>query len=278
MPTKVCKSLASAARKWRPFKEFPRTRSPETRIRQSRAQPSQTFADLTSIYSLTCDPDQSTSEAYMNAAIQASIPNAFIVGKDGKIEWIGHPARMDGVLRAVVDGSWKRDEFGKDFLALQTATKARAELNAALQRRDYDKAIELIDARVKASEQPQEQLELRLTKIQISLAKDNMPEAAAQLQDTFAYANGRSDIVDLVCWHIFEQSEQRKNDMSVLVSIALAEGEKALGKAKVSPAQVCSTPSRIWLTKAATKPKPSDWSFKRSTLPKAKTKSSRNSS
>ena len=39
----------------------------------------------------------------MQAAYQPGIPTAFIVGKDSKIEWIGHPMRMDEPLAS---GGW----------------------------------------------------------------------------------------------------------------------------------------------------------------------------
>ncbi|MCC6509694.1 MAG: redoxin family protein [Pirellulaceae bacterium] len=192
----------------------------------------QTFGEVTSAYSLTCDTDESTEKAYMQAAFQSTIPTAFIGGKEGRIEWIGHPGAMDDVLRAVVSGTWDRAEFGKQFLAGQQAEIAKTELNGALQRRDFAKAVELIDKRLSVTDQEQEQLELRLTKIQISLAQNNLPEATSRLQECFSFSKGRVDMVDLICWHIYEQSEQRKTDLTPLVKVAFAEGEKTLSLAK----------------------------------------------
>lgn len=56
-------------------------------------------------YHLATDNNQATSFAYMKAANQFGIPTAFIVGRDAKIKWIGHPGRIDGPLREVVEGS-----------------------------------------------------------------------------------------------------------------------------------------------------------------------------
>jgi hypothetical protein len=55
-------------------------------------------------YRLATDNDGATSAAYMKAANQNGIPTAFIVGRDGKIKWIGHPGRIDGPLRQAVEG------------------------------------------------------------------------------------------------------------------------------------------------------------------------------
>jgi thiol-disulfide isomerase/thioredoxin len=74
-----------------------------------------TYRELTSDYCLTVDPDESTSIAYFDAAGLRGIPAAFIVGKDGFIEWIGHPGEMDEPLAAVVDGSWNRQAFAEIY-------------------------------------------------------------------------------------------------------------------------------------------------------------------
>lgn len=69
------------------------------------------FAEVTAAYTLTTDPDGSTQKDFMEAAEQNGIPTSFIVGKTGIIEWIGHPAELDGPLTAVIDGSWDREAF-----------------------------------------------------------------------------------------------------------------------------------------------------------------------
>ena len=56
-------------------------------------------------YHLATDNNEATNTAYMKAAGQNGIPTAFIVGRDGRIQWIGHPGRIDGPLRQAVEGS-----------------------------------------------------------------------------------------------------------------------------------------------------------------------------
>ncbi len=74
-----------------------------------------TFEEITNEYSLTTDPDGSVKMDYMAAARMSGIPCSFIVGKDGKIEWIGHPAAMEEPLQQVLDGSWDREAFAQEF-------------------------------------------------------------------------------------------------------------------------------------------------------------------
>jgi thiol-disulfide isomerase/thioredoxin len=89
-----------------------------------------TYADVTANYCLTTDPDGSVHKDYMEAASQNGIPCAFLVGKDGKVEWIGHPMELDEVLAAVVDDAWDRDAFRAKFEAEQ---KLQREMSGILQ-------------------------------------------------------------------------------------------------------------------------------------------------
>ncbi len=50
---------------------------------------------------------EETYNAYMEAAGQQGIPCSFVVGKGGKVEYIGHPMNLDEVLPKVLDGTWK---------------------------------------------------------------------------------------------------------------------------------------------------------------------------
>ena len=50
--------------------------------------------------------DGAMARNWMTAAGQGGIPTAFIINKDGRIAWIGHPMQMDGPLEKIVKGSW----------------------------------------------------------------------------------------------------------------------------------------------------------------------------
>ncbi len=73
-----------------------------------------------------CDKDD-TNTAFMDAADQKGIPCSFVIGKDGKIAYIGHPMNLDDVLPKVLDGTWK----GKaDVDAMEAREKALDEVFA----------------------------------------------------------------------------------------------------------------------------------------------------
>lgn len=72
----------------------------------SSAGDGRTWAEVVK-YRMAIDDNGATGAAYMQAAGMNSIPTAFIVGKDGVLQWIGHPASMDQPLKAVVEGTWQ---------------------------------------------------------------------------------------------------------------------------------------------------------------------------
>lgn len=74
-----------------------------------------TFREVTSKYWLATDPDGSVKRDYMTAADQRGIPTAFIVGKTGEIEWIGHPMQIDDALACILAGEWDRDAYAKQM-------------------------------------------------------------------------------------------------------------------------------------------------------------------
>ncbi|MBC8064570.1 MAG: redoxin domain-containing protein [Chlorobia bacterium] len=52
---------------------------------------------------------------WLEAAGQKGIPVAFIVDKQAKIAWIGHPTKMERVLDQVVEGTWDARAFRTAF-------------------------------------------------------------------------------------------------------------------------------------------------------------------
>lgn len=98
--------------------------------RKVRGKDDETYADLTSTYCLTTDPDESVKKDYFRAAGRTGIPCAFIVGKTGVVEWIGHPMRMDEPLEKVVNDEWDREKFAVGYEEDRKKAAAMAEKQA----------------------------------------------------------------------------------------------------------------------------------------------------
>ena len=100
-------------------------------------------------YTFAYADDDATNDAYMKASGQAGIPCSFVVGKDGRLAFIGHPMYLDLVLPKVVAGTWVIE---KDTAELG---KVEAELDAVFGALDKEpaeavKALDAFDAKYPA--------------------------------------------------------------------------------------------------------------------------------
>lgn len=89
------------------------------------------------------------ANTWMKAAEQNGIPTAFIIGKEGKIAWIGHPASMDEPLEKIVAGKWDIDEavaeHKRELEERAKLQQVQGKLMAALQTDDPEQILAAID-------------------------------------------------------------------------------------------------------------------------------------
>ncbi len=122
--------------------------------------------------------DRTMANTWMSAADRNGIPCAFIVGTDGKIAWIGHPATMDKALDEVVAGTFdvqaeaKRQE--SEWRNKQARQKLEAPIRAALSAKDNKGVVEAVDKAIAV--QPEMEADLMPVKFRALLQSD---EAAA---------------------------------------------------------------------------------------------------
>lgn len=178
-------------------------------------------------YALALDKDSKTSEAYMRAAGQNGIPTAFVVGKQGLIEWIGHPGEIDEPLKQVVDGSWDRNAFAADFKKKQEADKVFLALNMAAQAGDWDKALTLVD---KIAESDPNNPRWSFTKIQIQMRAGRHKEAN---EGFAALAKGQWEdpkILNFIAWTMLTEMPEAEIDAAQAQKIIERANELTDGK------------------------------------------------
>jgi thiol-disulfide isomerase/thioredoxin len=152
-----------------------------------------TYQELTSAYCLTCDPDETTAVDYMDAAGLGSIPVAFIVGKQGVIEWIGHPQRMDAALEGVIADHWDRDAFANSYREEQLYNQALTTAMKMSSNGQSDEAIAALEKLIEEQELPARLTKLKLYRIRaqfdaIKFLAQTDPAAAAERIDVFMQA------------------------------------------------------------------------------------------
>ena len=128
-----------------------------------------TFGELTSTYCLTSDPDGSTEQDYMAASGSNGIPNAFVVGPTGEIEWIGHPVAIDGVLSKMTNGTWDRDAYYK---AKKQKELLLTKIEAAIDAEDIEEAFQL-SLNLDELSDPEKQMQVKFMQTQLAIRVGN---------------------------------------------------------------------------------------------------------
>ena len=144
----------------------------------------QTWGEMIT-YSIALDESRQVHRDYMQASGQTGIPAAFVVGREGLIEWIGHPMGIDKPLAQIVDGTWDRDAEVARQRAAALAEEKLQEAGMKLARfqadGDYDKAIELLDELI--AEVPKASLKLKMAKVSLLLEAERADEASAVIAE-----------------------------------------------------------------------------------------------
>lgn len=165
-----------------------------------------TFDQLTSAYCLTTDPDGSTNADYMEAAAQDGIPCAFLVGKDGRIEWIGHPMQIDDPLEQVVTDTWDREAFATQFRAEQEFASTMARIMRLVSQGEPDSAKAALEEFIANAPTPQFAARARQAGVSIEfniyqqLVRTDQPAAAKKLVELVEMTNANPQAVNAIAW------------------------------------------------------------------------------
>lgn len=202
---------------------------------QSDEVTAKNFAELTKSYCLTTDPDGSSSKDYMEAAKQNGIPCAFIVGKDAKIEWIGHPTQMDEPLEQVVEGKWDREKFGREFKEVQEQEALMQEVQIAvgglLRKKQFPEALAKLDEFIAKVSRNEMKLNLLMTKVNLhQIAGSDAKEVNGTFAEVFKIAGDEPMIANQVSWTVWEMFDAGRVESKEVLKGALDLAKKASDK------------------------------------------------
>jgi thiol-disulfide isomerase/thioredoxin len=89
------------------------------------------------------------AETWMQAAGRDSIPCSFIVDREGKVAWIGHPMSMDEPLEQVIAGTFDLEKeaarAAKEAVAEEKAMRFRKRIGEAMEKEDWAAALTAVD-------------------------------------------------------------------------------------------------------------------------------------
>jgi hypothetical protein len=162
----------------------------------------------------------------MTAAGENGIPAAFIIGRDGKIAWIGHPMTMDEPLAKIVAGTYD----ARKVAAERSVAKQRQAKITAVQRKlaearksgDPAQIMAVIDAAV--ADDPAMEATLSALKFQVLLAQPSKQTEA------LAYADRLVDVVlkdnpvalNQMAWFLVDPAQPKRDTAFVAVALKAA--------------------------------------------------------
>jgi len=149
-------------------------------------------------YRLALDDGSWTNNAYMRAANQNGIPCAFIVGRDGIVEWIGHPGSIDQPLKQIVDGSWDRQAAVAEFKQQAMFDKYAQKLNGMLRSGNFDAALSLLDEMEESS--GGKSMPLLNNRLMILMMADRAEEASSVRGELIEAAWDDATVLNGVAW------------------------------------------------------------------------------
>ncbi len=190
-----------------------------------------TYGEITKNYCLTTDPDGSVYEDYMKAANQQGIPTAFIVGKSGLVEWIGHPMEIDEPLEGVVSDKWDRDAYAAEMQEMNALQAKLPELMPLLQGGQMDEAIDLLDKWIGESESKKMAARLEDIKGRI-LMQTGDKRAVEPFKKMVAAVEDDAAGLNELAWFVYELSQRNVEVSPELLAAAVGAAEKG---AKLEP-------------------------------------------
>jgi len=191
-------------------------------------------------YRLTTDPDGSAWEDYFRAAGRRGIPSAFLVGKAGHIEWIGHPMQLDEPLAAVINGTWDRAAFALEYEVQRKVSEIQGELRAAKRAGEWDKAWEAVE-RMEAIAPDAGAMDLE--KFQLLVGGLNKAAAGYKLGEGLVkrfWDDGST--LNMIAWFVVDDESVQRRDLK----FAMLAAQRAADLTEHKSAAILDTLARVY--------------------------------
>jgi thiol-disulfide isomerase/thioredoxin len=167
------------------------------------------------------------AKTWMTAAGQDGIPSAFIINKDSKIAWIGHPMTMEEPLKKIIAGDWdlkaEKAKIEKEQDQKIKMMALRQKLQKAAQSGDQKQILAVIDQAI--SEDPSMEAQLGSAKFNM-LQKDPEQAAAYGTHLVDKVLNDNAMGLNALSWSLVDPARPSKADPK-LVAVALKAIQRA---------------------------------------------------
>lgn len=187
-------------------------------------------------FPVASDPDYSVHKAYMEASGQAKIPIAFIVGKGGRLEWIGNPDKIGAPLAAIMKDKWDRAAFKSEYEHTVAPPDAQGmadakELRDAAAAGDWDRVLAIIERGLQRNPSA---IGLKYRKFQVLLGEKNQPdEAYAYLKSIDAECMENMTAASLIAGAIVNDPKVQRRDLDAAMRLATRADQLAGGRSPI---------------------------------------------
>jgi thiol-disulfide isomerase/thioredoxin len=184
------------------------------------------------VFDKETDGGHAMNKNYLRAAGQDGIPCAFIVNKESKIAWIGHPMQMDGPLAKIVEGSWDVVKAAADF---KKAASLQKKLQSVMQKLipmvqggKMDDAMTMIDEEAKKDKEVG--FPLSMLKFQILSQTGAPSEKIVPQMDAITELvteKDQAEALNQIAWMVVDPDRRGPKPDEAMLKAALKAAEKA---------------------------------------------------
>ncbi len=173
-------------------------------------------------YTIALDDQSAMNAAYLSAAGRNGIPCAFIVGKDGHIEWVGHPGAIEQPLQDVVDGNWNRDAFAERYKSEVALMKLTREALSLQRQGQSDKALAIVQ---QFGEKYPENSMAAIMQAELLIEAGRGGEASAVLEKLAMARWDESVLLNQIAWTIATSFPEDDRDLDLALRLATRSAE-----------------------------------------------------
>lgn len=164
---------------------------------------------------IAADDDQKTTLAYMRAAGKNALPHVFVVGRDGVLDWQGHPSEARHVVDEIIAGTFTRKPPKSDRPQTggEIDTELIAQLREALGRENWKAALGIIDQIITRYPDAPEADVLRGEKFGLLYDRlGNHPAAQAYAKEVLDRHGDRPGLLNNIAWRLLAMGDFERLD------------------------------------------------------------------
>lgn len=180
------------------------------------------------------------AQTWLAAAGQNGIPCAFIVDREGRVAWIGHPMTMERTLEQIVAGAYDIKKAGEQ---LEKLKEAERRFKDAQQSGDDDRLLAVIDEI--SAQMPEVAGQMARAKFGVLLKKKDFPAAYAQAAEAGKLLDDNPDALNEIAWTIADAPGLENRDLDVALKLAT----RACELTKNQRGDIIDTVARIYFDK-----------------------------